>query len=90
MGGVLECGRAISRPRETIVRFAVAQSERHGRYMQLLNSTLAAYRNDAAMLAALEKFARKSSRRSTSAETPQNSAAPQPELPQPLPRTITA
>lgn len=85
---------------ETHAQFAVDSCERYGRYVQLLNAARIAYRNDKAMMAALQKYTRKRTRRGTNAEAPQPSAAPQPspaasqqpaqQTAQPLSRTATA
>jgi hypothetical protein len=58
--------------RQVHAQFAVAQLERHGRYVRILNAARAAFRGDKAMLAALEKFGRKYNRRKASAETPKS------------------
>lgn len=85
---------------ETHAQFAVDSCERYGRFVQLLNAARVAYRDDKAMMAALQKYTRKRTRRSPNEEAPQTSAAPQPssaatqqpaqQLAQPLPRTATA
>lgn len=54
--------------RETHAQFAVESRERYGRFVRLLNAARAAYRDDKAMMAALEKYTRKRTRRSS--ETP--------------------
>lgn len=58
--------------RQVHARFAVAQQERHDRYIRILNAARAAFRGDKAMLAALEKFGRRYTRRKASAEAPKS------------------
>ena len=57
------------RHREHQARFSDEQLERHGRYSQLLNAARGIFRDDKAMMALLEKFGRRSTRRSGKDET---------------------
>ena len=50
--------------RENHARFAVESRERYGRFVRLLNAARAAFRDDSAMMAALEKYTRKRTHRS--------------------------
>jgi hypothetical protein len=62
--------------REVHARFSVEQRERHGRYVRILDAARGVFRDDKAMLAALEKFGRRVRRRKASDEkTPTDTEA---------------
>ena len=71
---------------ETHARFQLEQRERHKRYLQVLVAARGAFRDDKAVLAALQNFSRKGTRHSANAET----RRPTSDLPLPLPQTATA
>lgn len=71
---------------EVHARFQLEQRERHKRYLQVLVAARGAFRDDEAVLAALQSFSRKGTRRSAKAEA----RRPTSDLPLPLPRPATA